>query len=63
VAITSEEEKENCCIDGPIIALLVTTKIPAKLSAYQILSVIVVLLILVFKVLLVNVIPKRHTSF
>jgi hypothetical protein len=23
VAITSEEEKKNCCIDGPIIALLI----------------------------------------
>jgi hypothetical protein len=22
VAITSEEEKKNCCVDGPIIALL-----------------------------------------
>jgi hypothetical protein len=23
MAITSEEEKKNCCIDGPIIALLI----------------------------------------
>jgi hypothetical protein len=23
VAITPEEEKKNCCIDGPIIALLI----------------------------------------
>jgi hypothetical protein len=23
VAITSEEEKKNCCVDGPIIALLI----------------------------------------
>jgi hypothetical protein len=24
VAITSEEEKKNCCVDGPIIVLLIT---------------------------------------
>jgi hypothetical protein len=24
VAKTSEEEKKNCCVDGPIIALLIT---------------------------------------
>jgi hypothetical protein len=23
VAITSEEEKKNCCVDGPIVALLI----------------------------------------
>jgi hypothetical protein len=35
-------------------------EILAKLSVYQIPSVIVVFVILVFKVLIVSLIPKRH---
>jgi hypothetical protein len=38
-----------------------TAKTPAKRSAYQILSVIVVFVILVFKVSFVSFIPKSHT--
>jgi hypothetical protein len=54
-----EQEKQNCCVDGPMIALL-TAKIPAKWSGYPIPSLIVVFVILVFELKFVSFIPESH---